>query len=299
MRVLISGATQGLGEALLFECLRRYPQSRIVGFSRKVENAKALLSKISTENPEYAERVVLIQGDIETLSKVNEIVEQAKHILGGIDLLINNVGVFSFDRDLAEVSPEDWHLDEGAFTARYGNKADFEKKKNFWKMAQVNYLGGKSLIDAVAAENISQNLPLRVITVGSIGAAAELLGRPLGNTAFYGRTKAALASHTIEIARQNALISSCVVHPGPFEKSAQAIADEFGDTWATKTAAVACYAFDLVEKLDRQKIVQGIICSERHFFWSEFEQDLEGLEGITDISFNRVAESESLHLIRK
>jgi NAD(P)-dependent dehydrogenase (short-subunit alcohol dehydrogenase family) len=270
MRILISGATQGLGEALVLEALSRFPDAQIVGFSRSAANVEALKQRIAQSHPEDSARIHLVQGDIGSGASITKIVVYAQQQIGGIDVLINNVGLFKFDREVAEIPEEDWELDDSVFAQKYRGDADFARKQLYYQMVRTNYIGNRNLLNAVVAAAARAGGDLRVIDVGSIGVVADLRDKPMQGTSHYGRSKGRLARHTISLPEQHSFIRVAIVHPGPFEKSAQLIADEYGDTWAVDVRDVAKHTFDLFSQLDREKLVQGVIAAEEHFFWQDY-----------------------------
>lgn len=301
MRILISGATKGLGEALVREAVKRYPEAYILGFSRGQENVEASKKQLSELIPEAMERVHLIQGDISSEQGVTKVFQQAREILGGVDVLVNNVGIFDFDKNLSPIPSEDWELAEEDFQSKYAGDADYDKKQKYRRMVQANYLGNRNLLEAVAAEAKAQNRELKVIEVGSIGVVAELAGKPFEGTSHYGHTKGRLARHTMELAKQHEFIKVAVVHPGPFGRSAQLIADEYGDTWAIEPEDVAKHTFDLFDQLSEAKFAQGIIAAEKHFaIDSNYFGDIDSLnlDGLTSGRSLHVPERHSKNLKR-
>ncbi|GAC1413147.1 MAG: hypothetical protein NVSMB66_4310 [Candidatus Doudnabacteria bacterium] len=302
MRILISGATKGLGEALVKEALLRYPKAQIVGFSRDQENIDTARKQLEKDFPSDAQRVHLIRGDIGTPQGVAEVFERSKSILGAIDLLVNNVGIFDFDRNLSSVPEEDWQLSESEFEGKYAAQPDFEKKKKYRRMVQANYFGNKNLLEVVANESKITEQELSILEVGSIGVVAELAGKPFEGTSHYGYTKAHLAHHTMDLAQRHDFIKVAVVHPGPFGRSAQLIADEYGDTWAIDPADVAKHSFDLYDQLEHSKFVQGIIVAEEHFAIKNKyfgKVDALGIEGLSAKHSLHIPSSRSMHLRRK
>ncbi len=301
MRALISGATQGLGEALVMEILRRFPEAKTVGFSRGQENLDVLRQRIDASFPDRSENVHLITGDISSEASVAEVIAKAQKWLGQIDVLINNVGVFRFDEDLSEIPFEDWDLNEATFIEKYSSDPDFDKKQEYYRLVRTNYVGNRALLEAVSSLAEMNGNELSVIDIGSVGVVADLIKKPMQGTAHYGHSKRRLVDHTLSLARVHPWVRVAVVHPGPFGKSAQVIADKFGDTWSVDVDQVAKHTFDLFEELSHDRIVQGVIASEKHFSMSGYLGDLNrsGQVGLTEKRSKKVSQSESTHLTRR
>ena len=305
MNIIISGATKGLGEALVSAFLAR--GDKVFGFSRNQANIDEALDRLSKEFPEALQekKLRLVTGDIANPTTTRDIVENAYEWLGGIDMVINNVGIFKFDRQMSELAPEDCSLSTTPDTLRtkFGNAEDFEKKSLYCSLMQTNLYGNARFIEMVISRATKDGHPLIVADVGSIGAIDQLSAKKFDGTVFYNRSKAQLVAHTIELVDKNPLLLLRVVHPGPFGESAQAIAYEYGDTWAIKNVAdVASHAVKLFTEDTQEKITHGIIASEKHFCWhTEFFGDIEalGIRGLTWKRTHKVPEGESTHLVSK
>ncbi len=302
MRILISGATQGLGQALVLEAARRYPDAEIVGFSRNLANVEALEKYLGKEFPDAADRIHLIQGDIGSPASIARVVSDALEILGQIDVLINNVGLFRFDREVTEIPAKDWELDQAEFAAKYAGDSDYARKELYHQMVRTNYIGNRDLLEAVLAVAAERGHDLRVIDVGSVGVVADFLDVPMPGTSHYGRSKRQLAEHTLGLPQLHDFVRVAVVHPGPFEKSAQLIADEYGDTWAVDVGDVAKHAFDLFDELKSEAVVQGVIAAEDHMFWKGYPAgalDAHNQPGLREHRSRRVPKDRSHFLTKR
>jgi short-subunit dehydrogenase len=91
-RVLLTGATGGLGQALATELAKKGAQLALVGRDAvKLNQLKSVLEKTATN-------VTTITADLSEAGANIYIVETAKQQMGGIDILINNAGVLDFTK---------------------------------------------------------------------------------------------------------------------------------------------------------------------------------------------------------
>jgi short-subunit dehydrogenase len=91
-RVLLTGATGGLGQALATELAKKGAQLALVGRDPvKLNQLKSVLEKTATN-------VTTITADLSEAGANIYIVETAKQQMGGIDILINNAGVLDFTK---------------------------------------------------------------------------------------------------------------------------------------------------------------------------------------------------------
>lgn len=89
-RVLLTGATGGLGQALAVELAKKGAQLALVGRDEvKLNLLKDTLVKAGAW-------VTSITADLSESAANNQIVEAAKQQMGSIDILINNAGVLDF-----------------------------------------------------------------------------------------------------------------------------------------------------------------------------------------------------------
>lgn len=72
-----------------------------------VANARAA-EQVAAEVVAQGRRAIAVKADVADLSQVRAMVATAVETLGGLDLLVNNVGITS-RRSLMELSPTEWH----------------------------------------------------------------------------------------------------------------------------------------------------------------------------------------------
>lgn len=176
-RVLVTGASRGIGRAVA----QRFAQEGAkvcVHFGHDEDAAEDVLENLNGEGH------CLAQADLADPVAVRELAKRAMQELGGIDVLVNNAGVF-FDHPVDECDYEEW---QAAWQKTLG----------------VNLLGPANLIHQLVP-NMIENGGGRIINVSSRGA---FRGEPVSPA--YGASKAgvnalsqslavALAKHNIQV----------------------------------------------------------------------------------------------------
>ncbi len=89
--VVITGASQGIGAALVFAC-------QDLGY--------AVVANSRTIAPRSDENVHTVAGDIGDLDVADRVVDEAIHRFGRIDTLVNNAGIF-ISKPFVEYTEED------------------------------------------------------------------------------------------------------------------------------------------------------------------------------------------------
>lgn len=102
-RVLITGGTRGIGRAAALAFARA--GARVVVVSRSAGEDSASLAR---ELKETGEGHLLLQADVTDAADVRTVAEQVREAIGGLDALVNNVGV---DGQVwfAELPESEWH----------------------------------------------------------------------------------------------------------------------------------------------------------------------------------------------
>jgi short-subunit dehydrogenase len=286
MKIVISGATGELGGSIVLDLCKRFPQAYILAFGRDEEKLALLREKIKKSFPDRQWPVFVTQGqkiskndtdpngDISTEQDRNKIFNAIEKRLGGVDMYINTIGLYKSDSKLDVKSAQE--------------------------LRETNFTSNASFTEELISRFSDGKTPLVIADIGTIGAVAELVKKPLEGTTIYGESKARLVEHTMNLAKNHENVFARIVHPGPFGASAQKIADEFGDCWAMKTEDVANFSLDLFFAPSKEKIVQGIICAEPHFFWGHIgDIDMLGIEGLTMTHSFKVRKKKSMFLVRK
>lgn len=193
-RVLITGATGGIGLAAAKELARRGAELAIV--ARSEERGDQARAQIESAAPGAG--VDVLRADLSLQSSVRELAEQALERYPRIDVLVNNAGAM--------------------FSSRQTTAEGFELT---WAL---NHLA-PFLLTSLLLDRLRQSAPSRVITTASDAHkgmripfddfAAE---RSYGKAGFerYGQTKLANILFTAELSRrlQGSGVSAYCFHPG-------------------------------------------------------------------------------------
>ena len=110
-RILLTGASSGIGEAAAEKFARRGAQ--VVVVARRQELLDAVVERITKAGGDAKAHA----ADLSDLDAVDELVAKVEQDLGGVDILINNAGR-SIRRPLAE-SLDRWHDVERTMTLNY------------------------------------------------------------------------------------------------------------------------------------------------------------------------------------
>ncbi|MET8474807.1 SDR family oxidoreductase [Streptomyces sp. NPDC006422] len=159
-RVLVSGASRGLGRALARAFAANGDRVAVHYGSREAE-ARATLDALTGDGH------VLVGGDIATPDGAADVVERAADGLGGLDVLVNNAAV-NTPHPPATTPYEEW---VGQWQSH----------------VSVNLLGTAHLSHLAAHRMIGQGTAGRIVNVGSRGAFKGEPDHPA-----YGATKAAV-----------------------------------------------------------------------------------------------------------
>ncbi|MCX5382571.1 SDR family NAD(P)-dependent oxidoreductase [Streptomyces sp. NBC_00083] len=186
-RILISGATRGLGRALA-QGFAAQGDTVAAHFGSRREEAERTLASLAGSGH------VLVGGDLSTPDGARTVADAAAGALGGIDVLVNNAAV-NLPHPLATTAYEDWAA--------------------AWQShVSVNLLATANLSHLAARRMIEQGSGGRIINVGSRGAFRGEPDHPA-----YGATKAAVhalgQSLAVHLAPYGIGVAS--VAPGFFE----------------------------------------------------------------------------------
>src|SRR5690348_3364415 len=98
-RMLITGASQGIGKALVEAAARR--GARVLAVARSADLLSELVNKVRAEGG----TVEPVPADITSPADRGRMVEAAREHFGGLDVLVNNAGIGATGH-FAEVSPD-------------------------------------------------------------------------------------------------------------------------------------------------------------------------------------------------
>ncbi|MFF9853362.1 SDR family NAD(P)-dependent oxidoreductase [Streptomyces litmocidini] len=159
-RVLVSGASRGLGRAVA-QAFAANGDRVAVHFGSRAEEARVSLESLAGTGH------VLIGGDLANPAQAAAVMDMATEGLGGIDVLVNNAAV-NIRHPLAETSYEEWVA--------------------VWRQhVAVNLLATANLSHLAARLMIEQGTGGRIVNIGSRGAFRGEPDHPA-----YGATKAAV-----------------------------------------------------------------------------------------------------------
>ncbi|MFI0240624.1 SDR family NAD(P)-dependent oxidoreductase [Streptomyces sp. NPDC016845] len=163
-RVLITGASRGIGRAVALAFAERGAAVAVHYASQHVDAAETLRLLPGTGHTK-------ICADLGDPEAAREMVARTVHDLGGIDVLVNNAATAPSAETrhaVADVSYEDW-------------------QRNWRRMVDVNLLGAANVTYCVAQHLIERGSPGSIVNIGSRGA---FRGEP--DFSAYAASKAAL-----------------------------------------------------------------------------------------------------------
>ncbi|CAM5646309.1 L-xylulose reductase [Streptomyces tanashiensis] len=159
-RVLVSGASRGLGRAVA-QAFATNGDRVAVHFGSRVDEARATFESLTGTGH------VLVGGDLSNPAEAAAVVDMAAEGLGGIDVLVNNAAV-NIRHPLAETPYEEWVAVWQQHVA-----------VNLLATANLSHLAGRLMIEQGAGG--------RIVNIGSRGAFRGEPDHPA-----YGATKAAV-----------------------------------------------------------------------------------------------------------
>ncbi|MGD2295600.1 MAG: SDR family oxidoreductase [Candidatus Aminicenantes bacterium] len=181
-RVLITGASSGIGKAVAFEFARR--GAKLTLASRRLDALKNLVKEIQSAYPDTPQPMTA-QCDVTRRKDVKRMVKETARRFGGIDVLVNNAG-----------------------TGVYGN-VELTTLEDFRAVMEVNFFGAvQCMMEALPF--LKQAEKGLVINIASVAAkhGVPYLGA-------YGASKAALAvvSQSFRTELKESGVSLMVVYP--------------------------------------------------------------------------------------
>ena len=100
--VLVTGAQQGIGESMAI-AFAKVGADVAINWHDNEEKANSVAQSVS----QFGNKVLLTKGDVSVVSDARNIVDETVSSLGGIDILINNAGMFPRVPFL-DMEEEDW-----------------------------------------------------------------------------------------------------------------------------------------------------------------------------------------------
>jgi short-subunit dehydrogenase len=182
-RVLITGASSGIGRAIAFELAKRGAILAVT--ARRSKALRKVSDEIKDAFPE-AQAPLSIPSDVSDLEDVRRLVKRCMDCLGGIDILINNAGI-----------------------GVYGN-TELTPLEDFRSVMEVNFFGSLHCILEVLPSMKKKGKGL-IINIASVAA---MHGVPYLGA--YSASKAALValSQSLRAELAKSGISIMIVNPG-------------------------------------------------------------------------------------
>jgi 3-oxoacyl-[acyl-carrier protein] reductase len=200
---IVTGASKGIGAAIA-KYFAAEGAKVVVNYASSKEDADKVVKTI-IDNGGLA---ISVQGDVSKESDVTRLFEETKNAFGGLDILINNAGIYQY-------APIEEALEE-----------------SFHKQFNTNVLG--SLFTIQAALKLFGEKGGNIINISS-GAS----NTPLPTGAVYSATKAALDAITISLSKEfsgrNIRINSIL--PGVVETEGSHSAGFIGSDFEAKLVA--------------------------------------------------------------
>ncbi len=149
-RIVITGASSGIGLALLKRLVKA--EAKIVAVSRHLQDIRQ----------EFAdENVYTVECDVSDPQQIDNMLDEAKRILGGIDIFVSNAGVGIYGK----IGPADWSKTENIF--------------------KTNVFAPMYILQKLTADGPKEDLTF-MLTISALGKMV------LPGFAFYNSTKFAL-----------------------------------------------------------------------------------------------------------
>ena len=180
-RALVTGSTSGIGRAVAMTLAGEGAVIAVNGRDR--ERAEETVTAIASSGG----KAIAAPGDLSTGKGREAVAASVEEALGGIDILVNNVGG-SMNDGWQSARPADWAA-----------------------MLNLNVVSAVGLIGAFTPGMRARHWG-RVIQIGSAAGA-----NPPASMAGYGAAKAALANLTVSLAKELAGsgVTANIVSPGP------------------------------------------------------------------------------------
>jgi len=141
-RILVTGATRGIGLATAREFLRGGARVALNGSTKQsVERAVSELGA--------GDKSVAVPGDLGQLPECERVVQKAVAELGGLDVLVNNAGMMSPRKAVEDTTAEEWdqavniNLRAVYFCSKYAIPALRGSKGNIVNVASILGLRGR------------------------------------------------------------------------------------------------------------------------------------------------------------
>jgi NAD(P)-dependent dehydrogenase (short-subunit alcohol dehydrogenase family) len=232
-RALVTGSTDGIGEAIAMLLARE--GVRVVIHGRSAEKASRVAGAIATAGGKSA----IALGDLSNDADADRVATEATAAFGGIDILVNNLGVFP-------------------------QKAWLETTANDWNDLYNQNVGSMVRMITRLVPAMKENHWGRVIQIASAGGSM-----PVATMGNYSTTKAANIMVTVSLAKElvGTGVTANTVSPGPILTSGlremisrMAVEKGWGTDWAEiESNFVKNFNPTLTGKVGRPEDVAAIV----------------------------------------
>lgn len=100
-RVLVTGGSSGIGYAIAKKCLEE--GARVVITGRDIQKLNNVSKKIDSNH------LLVLEWDVSDSKLARKKIEEIDHILGGLDIVFNNAGVYN-PKSFLEIEEKDWDI---------------------------------------------------------------------------------------------------------------------------------------------------------------------------------------------
>lgn len=181
-RILVTGGSRGIGAAIS-RSFAALGDRVAVNYATRQDAAEALVQELPGTGH------LAVQGDLRDAAQVRVMVDVAAAALGGIDVLVNNAGVF-FAHHITEASYEEW--------------------QQAWADTLGTNLVGAANATYCAVRHMPTDGTARIVNVGSRGA---FRGEPKAPA--YGASKAGMAAFGQSMAKELGSLGIAVATVAP------------------------------------------------------------------------------------
>jgi 3-oxoacyl-[acyl-carrier protein] reductase len=199
---LVTGASKGIGASIARELA-----ARGAAIAVNYSGSKAAAEKVVAEIKAAGGKAIAIQADLGEPDSIGPLVEKTARVLGPINILVNNAGIYEFG-PLEAVTPEHFH-----------------------KQFNLNVLG--LLLTTQAALRHFDPKGGSIVNIGSVAAAG------LPTASVYSATKGAVDSVTVSLSRElgSKKIRVNSLNPGMVETEGVHAAGFIGSDFQKQTEA--------------------------------------------------------------
>lgn len=138
---LVTGSARRTGRELAL-WLARNGVRVAVHYRESREDADSTLAECNALAP----GCIVVAGDLRDAAQAERVVSEAAHALGGLDVLVNNVGNY-LRKDLFELTPEEWRdqLESNLYTAWWCMRASVPlmRQQGFGRIVNMGYAVGE------------------------------------------------------------------------------------------------------------------------------------------------------------